>query len=230
MLLVPVVRSTRERQKERPCLQQVFFKLAQASRQARPRSLRVPPLIFRCLTCSRRSPSLPLVCSGPNTRSNSALLRCRGWSAWFKVATDVWEVKISSKRKERALPLRAGLEFVAFAGGIGVPDLPTYCCDLCPLGFMERAEFGKGTRGGHPTQAMRQDIELARILPDDRQSAEEAVAQRPGQSGVFRRTAHRPCLRDAPVRHMGLPGGCLSTAADGMVSPCRYAGASASLR
>ena len=107
MVLVPVVRSTRYRQKERPCLRQVFFKLAKAARHSRPRSLRVPPLILRFLTCSRMSPSLPLVCSGTsgraNTRSNSALLRCSRLSAWFKVANAVCWVKISSKRAESAI-------------------------------------------------------------------------------------------------------------------------------
>jgi hypothetical protein len=41
-------------------LRQVFFKLANVSRQRRPSSLRVPPLILRRLTYSRMSPSLRL--------------------------------------------------------------------------------------------------------------------------------------------------------------------------
>ena len=59
-------------------LRQVFFRLANVSRQRRPAALRVPPLILRRLTNSRMSDSSALLCSGisgcSNTRSKSAFL------------------------------------------------------------------------------------------------------------------------------------------------------------
>ena len=47
-----------------PSFRQVFFRLEKVSRHFRPRSLRVPPLIFCLSTWPRISPSLPFVCRG----------------------------------------------------------------------------------------------------------------------------------------------------------------------
>src|SRR5271157_822703 len=64
-----------------PFLEQVLMMPRKASRQSRPASLRVPPLISRLVTWQRMSFSEPLVCSGisglSSTLSNSALLARR---------------------------------------------------------------------------------------------------------------------------------------------------------
>lgn len=128
-------------------------------------------------------------------------------------------------RGECDLPLLAGLEFVAFEVSLVVPDLPPDRGELRPLGFSKREEFVNGALGVHPTQAVTQDIELARVITDDRQIAQEAVAQRSGQQGAFRRNAHVPSLRDPQARQMGVPSGRLRKAVDGMLRPCLNKGA-----
>src|ERR687895_1334522 len=101
------IRSVKYCQKETPSFRQVRFKLMKVSRQRCPRSLRVPPLTLRFLTGSRRSRSLPLVCSAmsgrSSTNSNSALLRWIRLSVWFRVSKLVWVVKRASKRASRSI-------------------------------------------------------------------------------------------------------------------------------
>ena len=75
---LPEIRSERYCQKDIPSFRQVFFKLVKVSRQRRPFSLRVLPLILRLLTYSRISFSLKLLWRGisglSNTSNNSVLL------------------------------------------------------------------------------------------------------------------------------------------------------------
>ena len=64
--IIPIfsIRSLRYCQNDTPNLRQVFFKLVKVSRQRRPDSLRVLPLILRFLTYSRIAFSAPLLCKG----------------------------------------------------------------------------------------------------------------------------------------------------------------------
>ena len=66
----------------------VFFRLMNVSRQRRPLSLRVPPLIFRSLAYSRMSFSAKLLCSGKcgysSTAKNASRLACSKFNAAFK--------------------------------------------------------------------------------------------------------------------------------------------------
>ena len=72
-----------------PSLRQVFFRLANVSRQRRPSSLRVPPLILPTFYCDVTSPSLKLLCNGSSgrsrTSSNSDLL---------------WAIRLSARLSE----------------------------------------------------------------------------------------------------------------------------------
>ena len=78
-------REPRYSQKVMPSFAQVLLRPRKASRQSRPVSLLVPPLIFRLVTWQRMSFSEPLVCSGISGRSrtisNSCLLAVSafGW-------------------------------------------------------------------------------------------------------------------------------------------------------
>src|SRR5271166_4393911 len=54
-----------------PSLAQVLIRPRKASRQSRPASLRVPPLILRLVTWQRMSFSEPLVLSGISGRSST---------------------------------------------------------------------------------------------------------------------------------------------------------------
>ena len=60
-------------------MRQVFLRLAKVSRHRRPSSLRVPALMFRFLTMSRRSVSLRLLWIGKSGRSST-----RNSSAWLR--------------------------------------------------------------------------------------------------------------------------------------------------
>src|SRR6516164_9073965 len=64
-------RAPRYCQKRIPCLAQVFINPRKASRQSRPKLLRVPPEIFRLVTWQRMSFSDPLVCKGMSGRSST---------------------------------------------------------------------------------------------------------------------------------------------------------------
>src|SRR5210317_1112508 len=87
------IRSLRYCQNDTPNLRQVFFKLVKVSRQRRPDSLRVLPLILRFLTYSRIAFSAPLLCKGisgrSKTSSNSDLLLLIRLSAAFNKALHV---------------------------------------------------------------------------------------------------------------------------------------------
>ncbi len=58
-------------QDDKFCFWQVLRRLEKVSRHWHLKSLLVPPLTFRLLTCSRKSFSLPLVCIGISGRSNT---------------------------------------------------------------------------------------------------------------------------------------------------------------
>src|SRR5271166_4336848 len=94
-----------------PSLAQVLWRPRKASRQSRPASLRVPPLILRLVTWQRMSFSEPLVLSGisgrSSTLSNSLLLARRRASKRSRVAKPVLQPKMRSNRADK-LALRAG--------------------------------------------------------------------------------------------------------------------------
>src|SRR5271165_6839217 len=125
-----------------PSLAQVLWRPRKASRQSRPASLRVPPLILRLVTWQRMSFSEPLVLSGisgrSSTLSNSLLLARRRASKRSRVAKPVLQPKMRSNRADK-VALRVG----------------------------ERIEFVNQTFGVDPAQAVRANIELAGVVADD---------------------------------------------------------------
>jgi hypothetical protein len=83
-----LLRSWRYDQNDIPNFLHVFFRLVKVSRQRRPSSLRVEPLILRFLTYSRIACSLRLLCKGMsgrfNTSNNSDLWFIREMTRWIR--------------------------------------------------------------------------------------------------------------------------------------------------
>src|SRR6266849_4664226 len=117
-----------------PSFRQVFFKLANVSRQRRPASLRVPPLILRRLTNSRMSDSTALVCKGISGRS-------------------------STRRKNGLLGL-VGLRAKRLQILVELPDLRADGLDGGAVFVVVRHELGQRAFGVNPTGGVHQDNEL----------------------------------------------------------------------
>ena len=165
-----------------PSLAQVLARPRKASRQSRPVSLRVPPLILRLVTWQRMSFSEPLVWSGisgrSSTISNSGLLACsrasndRGWQSRFGVGR--------AGRSGRAAGLALGCRIAAIGFEVGV-EPPDEAADALLGGMVlvgEGVELVNQPFGMDPAQAMLADIELARIVTDDHRVPDRADIRR----------------------------------------------------
>jgi len=151
-----------------------------ASRQSRPASLRVPPLISRLVTWQRMSFSEPLVCSGisglSSTLSNSALLARRRASKTVEggEAGLAAEDAIEPRRQGR-LARRGWMAAPSLETAVEQPDQAADAALRGALGVGERIELVNQALGMNPAEAMRADIELAGVVADDHGIGEQAM-------------------------------------------------------
>src|SRR5271166_1013482 len=146
-----------------PSLAQVLWRPRKASRQSRPASLRVPPLILRLVTWQRMSFSGPL-----EHLEQFALVgaQAREQTVEGGEAGPAAEDAIEPRRQAR-LARRGGMAAPSLETAVVAPDQSADAALGGALGVGERIEFVNQTFGVDPAQAMRADIELAGVVADD---------------------------------------------------------------
>src|SRR5881227_1949320 len=142
-----------------------------ASRQSRPRSLRVPPLTLRLVTWQRMSFSEPLVCSAISGRSSaissSALLACRRTSNRSSMANPVRRMKMRSKRAQLRTAARGRIGAIGLEVAIEPPDQPADVGLRALMQVGERVQLVHQAFGMDPAQGVAPDVELPGIVADD---------------------------------------------------------------
>ena len=198
-----------------PSLAQVLARPRKASRQSRPGSLRVPPLILRLVTWQRMSFSEPLVWSGisgrSSTISNSGLLAC----SRCEQAVERGEAGAAAEdavEPGAQLGLRRGVGIGAVGLEVGVepPDQAAHCCLGGAMLVGEGIKLMHQPLGMDPAQGVATDVELAGIVADDHGILEEAMGfdaapQRALGGDLDRIGRHEG--GDAEPVEMRLPGG-----------------------
>src|SRR4051795_9982885 len=149
------------------CFAQVLAKPRKASRQSRPRSLRVPALTLRRVRWERMSFSEPLVCSGTSgrsrTRSSSALLAHSRASSRSRRTKPVRR-KMRSKRAQRRPAAWIGISLIRLESGVVIPDQAAHALLRRAVLIGEGLELMHQALGMHPAERMRADGELAGII------------------------------------------------------------------
>src|SRR5580658_4117035 len=177
-----------------PFLPQVFRRPRKPSRQSRPASLRVPPLILRLVTWQRTSFSEPLVFSGisglSSTISNSLLLARWRASRRSSEAKRVLWPKIRSNRADKTALRRRGMAAPGFETAIELPDQAADAALRVALGFGERIELVNQAFAMNPAQTMKTDIELASVVADDHGVGEKAMRLDAAPCGGFAGDQH----------------------------------------
>ena len=159
---------------------QVLARPRKASRQSRPRSLRVPPLTLRRVTWQRMSFSEPLVCSGisgwSSTCSSSALLACRRCEQSVEHDEAGAALEDAVEAGAQLGPTTpTGLAPVRLQVGVEPPDQVADARLGGPLLVGEGVELMDEALGMDPAQGVLADIELAGIVADDHRLGQQAM-------------------------------------------------------
>src|SRR5271168_476461 len=204
-----------------PFLAQVFRSPRKASRQSRPASLRVPPLISRLVTWQRMSFSDPLVFSGTSglssTISNSFLLARWRPSKRGLVAEDEIEPGRQDSLARRGRMAAPSLQIV-----VEQPDQAADALLRGALRLGERIEFVNQTFAMGPTQAVQADVELASVVADNHGIGEQAMRLDAAPQSAFAGDQHGIGAdlqsRDAEPIQMDVPGRPVGEDAIGMLA------------
>src|SRR5271163_4698487 len=198
-----------------PSLAQVLARARKASRQSRPRSLRVPPETLRLVTWQRMSFSEPLVCSGisgrSSTLSNSALLACSRASRRSRgdEASFAGEDAIELCHKD-GLALRGGRATIGLEIAVELPDRRAHGGLGGAVLVREGVELVNQALGMNPAQAVLANIELPGIVADDYTVAQKAVGLDAAPQRAFGGDQHGVRIdlqgRDAELFQVRRPG------------------------
>ena len=197
-----------------PSLAQVCIKPRNASRQSRPASLWVPPLILRLMTWQRMSRSEPFVCSGISGRSStinsSGLLACSLASRRSSTANPVRRAKMRLNRARIATAARTGISAIRLEIGVEPPDQRAHVLLGHAVQVGEGVELVHQPFRMHPAECMPADRELAGIVAHDDRIPQEATRRHDAPQCAFGGDAHRIGrdlqIADAQTLQMGLPG------------------------